>query len=73
MNSDKTFLYEFEHHVESASSLDIDKYRKTITYPKMEQKSMLCDGPAIIHINHFVCDQTTDPLHVCHESTSLYL
>lgn len=46
MLSDKPFLYEFEHHVESASSLDIDKYRKTITYPKMEQKSMFCDGPA---------------------------
>lgn len=51
VQSDKTFLYEFEHHVESASSLDIDKYRKTITYPKMEKTSVVCDGLADVTLS----------------------
>jgi hypothetical protein len=38
----KAILYEFEHHTDRDSdiSLHIDKYRKSITYPKMEQKSL---------------------------------
>ena len=38
----KPILYEFEHHIDRGSdiSLYIDKYRKSITYPKMEQKSL---------------------------------
>lgn len=37
----KAILYEFEHHNRGSDiSLHIDKYRKSITYPKMEQKSL---------------------------------
>lgn len=39
----KPILYEFEHHTDrdcDISPLYIDKYRKSITYPKMEQKSL---------------------------------
>ena len=42
----KSIQYEFEHHTEGTASLHIDKYRKTITYPKMEQKSLMGNGPA---------------------------
>lgn len=36
----RAILYQFEHHRGSDISLYIDKYRKSITYPKMEQKSL---------------------------------
>ena len=37
----KAILYEFEHQNRgSDTSLYIDKYRKSVTYPKMEQKSL---------------------------------
>ena len=36
----KAILYEFEHYRGNDMSLYIDKYRKSITYPKMEQKSL---------------------------------
>lgn len=62
VHSDKTFLYEFEHHVESGSSFDIDKYRKTITYPKMEQKSMLGDGPADMTLWSGRCVQSSSTI-----------
>ena len=38
--------YKFEHHIDSDTFLYIDKYRKTITYPRMEQKSMPVSGAA---------------------------
>ena len=41
----RAILYEFEHHKCGDISLyNIDKYRKTITYPKMEQKSIPLSG-----------------------------
>ncbi len=36
----RAILYEFEHHKGGDISLYIDKYRKSITYPKMERKSI---------------------------------